>query len=362
MQLYFMDNSGLRSAPEVEFKREEDLEQLICDHPQLLAFDTSESQIMLVGRQLKLSDGEYKDRFKADVLFVNADALPILVEVKRHSDTRIRREVVGQMLDYVVCLKDEANYSDLQSKFKEQYSEDDPIYRKFAEDEAFWERVSSNIVNGVMTLVFVADDITDSLSSIIKYLDVAFDKVRVYGLNIKVFKSTTDDVSVVERNFIRGDHEQKQPTEKVSWDKKKLLERAATCTCHSEIYPYLSRALDVLESKYAIKYGTGKLEASFNVWKTEKSCRMFKVSISKTDEYMAFPKSFFTLHTDFRWQTDDELLDRIFGQELLDRLPDADKPSLTRDYVFAKFKIFASDERFDAFLKRVDDLFAIATH
>jgi hypothetical protein len=35
-----------------------------------------------------------------DHLFVDQDAVPTLVEVKRSSDTRIRREVVGQMLDY----------------------------------------------------------------------------------------------------------------------------------------------------------------------------------------------------------------------------------------------------------------------
>ncbi|MBK9978490.1 MAG: hypothetical protein IPP20_11280 [Gemmatimonadetes bacterium] len=33
-------------------------------------------------------------------MFLDQDAVPTLVEVKRSSDTRIRREVVGQMLDY----------------------------------------------------------------------------------------------------------------------------------------------------------------------------------------------------------------------------------------------------------------------
>jgi hypothetical protein len=32
--------------------------------------------------------------------FVDQDGIPTLVEVKRQSDTRLRREVVGQMLDY----------------------------------------------------------------------------------------------------------------------------------------------------------------------------------------------------------------------------------------------------------------------
>jgi|SRR5579872_2595824 len=35
-----------------------------------------------------------------DHLFIDQDGIPTLVEVKRGTDTRIRREVVGQMLDY----------------------------------------------------------------------------------------------------------------------------------------------------------------------------------------------------------------------------------------------------------------------
>ena len=36
----------------------------------------------------------------ADHLFLDQDGVPTLVEVKRSTDTRLRRELVGQMLDY----------------------------------------------------------------------------------------------------------------------------------------------------------------------------------------------------------------------------------------------------------------------
>ena len=39
-------------------------------------------------------------RWSLDHLFLDQDAIPTLVEVKRSTDSRIRREVVGQMLDY----------------------------------------------------------------------------------------------------------------------------------------------------------------------------------------------------------------------------------------------------------------------
>jgi hypothetical protein len=40
------------------------------------------------------------NRWSVDHLFLDQDAVPTIVEVKRSTDTRIRREVVGQMLDY----------------------------------------------------------------------------------------------------------------------------------------------------------------------------------------------------------------------------------------------------------------------
>ena len=40
------------------------------------------------------------ERWSVDHLLLDQDAIPTLVEVKRSSDSRIRREVVGQMLDY----------------------------------------------------------------------------------------------------------------------------------------------------------------------------------------------------------------------------------------------------------------------
>ena len=39
-------------------------------------------------------------RWAVDHLFLDQDAVPTIVEVKRSSDTRIRREVVGQLLEY----------------------------------------------------------------------------------------------------------------------------------------------------------------------------------------------------------------------------------------------------------------------
>jgi hypothetical protein len=58
-------------------------------------------RFLLVRREAPVPDRENGGiRWSIDHLFLDQDAIPTLVEVKRSSDTRIRREVVGQMLDY----------------------------------------------------------------------------------------------------------------------------------------------------------------------------------------------------------------------------------------------------------------------
>ena len=56
---------------------------------------------LLIAREAGIPDAEGgQARWSLDHLFIDQDAIPTLVEVKRSSDTRLRREVVGQMLDY----------------------------------------------------------------------------------------------------------------------------------------------------------------------------------------------------------------------------------------------------------------------
>ncbi|WP_146220443.1 hypothetical protein [Geodermatophilus normandii] len=58
-------------------------------------------RLLLIRREMGVpSAQDGGGTFSLDHLFVDGEGVPVLVEVKRSSDTRIRREVVGQMLDY----------------------------------------------------------------------------------------------------------------------------------------------------------------------------------------------------------------------------------------------------------------------
>src|SRR5262249_39244062 len=90
---------------EQPYDSEDVLQELIARHPNLLAGDQMDNAAprrwLLVTREMGVPDEQDGgDRWSLDHLFLDQDAVPTLVEVKRSSDTRVRREVVGQMLDY----------------------------------------------------------------------------------------------------------------------------------------------------------------------------------------------------------------------------------------------------------------------
>src|SRR5260370_35292794 len=87
------------------YDSEDLLQRLLARYPNLLAGDRLEGdtpqRLLLVSRGGGLpSEVGGVNRCPVDHLFLDQDAIPTLVEVKRSSDTRSRRDVVSQMLDY----------------------------------------------------------------------------------------------------------------------------------------------------------------------------------------------------------------------------------------------------------------------
>src|SRR5687767_7172166 len=90
---------------EAPYDSEDVLQGLLAKFPDLLAGDqlagSDPRRWILIDRESAVPDAEEgTGRWSLDHLFLDQDAVPTLVEVKRSSDTRIRREVVGQLIDY----------------------------------------------------------------------------------------------------------------------------------------------------------------------------------------------------------------------------------------------------------------------
>ena len=99
------DDNKLVQMRESPYEAEILLQQLLEDHPALMAGDQINQAVPREWLHLSREAGipshrDGSDQWSLDHLFLDQDAIPTFVEVKRASDTRIRREVVAQMLDY----------------------------------------------------------------------------------------------------------------------------------------------------------------------------------------------------------------------------------------------------------------------
>ena len=86
------------------FESEDLFQELLSNHPALIPGDQMGNQSarrwLLIAREAGIPGQEDEGaRWSLDHLFVDQDAIPTLVEVKRSSDTRIRREVVAHIID-----------------------------------------------------------------------------------------------------------------------------------------------------------------------------------------------------------------------------------------------------------------------
>lgn len=198
--IFLLDGQGkLAKLREEPYPTEELLQKFLADYPELLPGDqidpVTPRRWLLVSRELGVpGERDGADRWALDHLFVDQDAVPTLVEVKRSSDSRIRREVVGQMLDYAANAVAYLPVEGLVARFEAacEARGADPAIELYnalgqADGPEFWRQVGLNLSAGRVRLVFVADVIPPELQRAIEFLNGQMNPAEVLAVEIKQF-------------------------------------------------------------------------------------------------------------------------------------------------------------------------------
>lgn len=188
------------SAPE----NEDRIQTLVALHPDLITDD--DGDLLLIRREQPVADGDTASgRWSLDHLFVTRDAIPVLVEVKRAVDTRLRREVVGQLLDYAANATAYWQAGRIATSYAETAAAAgiDPEARlsEFlgSRDPAeFWGQVDANFTAGRLKLVFVADAIPRELARIVEFLNDQM-KADVRAIELRWFSGVDGITALTPR-------------------------------------------------------------------------------------------------------------------------------------------------------------------
>jgi hypothetical protein len=198
------DDGVLTEVSNTPYDAEADLQELLAGHVDLLPGAQinrdSPRRWQLIKREAGVPNQEGGGAWwSMDHLFVDQDAVPTFVEVKRASDTRARREVVAQMLDYAANGSAFWQADQLRAWFEgddpEAATEQLAAWLESADDDpegvaaSFWETVGANLREGRIRLVFVADEIPSTLQRLVEFLNEQMPQVEVLAVEIRQYRA-----------------------------------------------------------------------------------------------------------------------------------------------------------------------------
>lgn len=196
------DDDELVEMNEKQHEREIVFQKLLEDYPDLLAGDQidreSPRRWLLVSREMGLPYDEKGAKILSlDHLFLDQDGIPTLVEVKRSSDTRLRREVIAQMLDYAANAVLYLPVEEIREKVDDDLSLTESFLDDDVSQEQFWLKVKTNLQAGRIRMLFVADEIPNELISIVEFLNVQMNPAEVLAVEIKQYVDGEDKVKTL---------------------------------------------------------------------------------------------------------------------------------------------------------------------
>lgn len=170
------------------------LQRLVATHPALLGVGVGSGRWLLVQREMPVPDEQAgAGRWSLDHLFVDERAVPTLVEVKRATDTRIRREVIGQLLDYAANGLEYWPSGELRRALEATVGSADAAEAAVEEltggmdPDEFWQLVDANLRRGRLRLVILADSIPRELQRIIEFLNERMPDTEVLAMEVQQF-------------------------------------------------------------------------------------------------------------------------------------------------------------------------------
>jgi hypothetical protein len=208
-KLFLLRNDdSLVPMTESVFQSEDVFQGLLEKFPELLTDaefgEESPRRWTLVRREKGVADRQGGgDRWSLDHLFLDQDGIPTLVEIKRATDSRARREVVAQMLDYAANAVRWWKVDELVTWFGEaceargknaQEQLNELLQVDGADAVSFWGGVQSNLLSGRIRMIFVADKIAPELERIVEFLNEQMRPANVLALELRPFSSGSDGI------------------------------------------------------------------------------------------------------------------------------------------------------------------------
>ena len=264
------DSGNLERVPMRPYDSEDLLQALIAEHPELLAGDQINPdepvRWLMIKREAGVPGGEQQgDRWSTDHLLLDQSAIPTFVETKRSSDTRIRREVVGQMLDYAANAQRYWPADRIRSMTVIQHGGPEAAEAAMmkllslesaesvrTEIEAYWAKVEENLHDGRGRLIFLADRLPAELRRTIEFLNDQMDRAEVLGIELVQYAGS--NIKALVPRLIGQTEVIRQKKQPSGISKPRLNLETFLDRCPEETRDFFSKAITESQARGMVVY------------------------------------------------------------------------------------------------------------
>ncbi|MFB8796407.1 MAG: hypothetical protein U7126_19810 [Microcoleus sp.] len=303
------DDDRLVEMMEQPYDSEDQLQDLLVTYPNLIAGDqidrATARKWLLISREATVAnDEETAVQWSLDHLFLDQNAIPTLVDVRRTPNAALRQKVLGQSIDYaanaVVYWPIDSIIALFEANCRDRGRDPEQIFEDFlgadANEDQFWQKVKTNLQAGKIRLVFVADEISAEMRRVVEFLNEQMDPVEVFALEIKQYVSEDGLRTLVPRVIGQtAEAQQKKSSatrERRRWDESsffaelKARRGAEEAQTAKSIYVWVKNQAPEID----IQWGTGDTYGGFAAHlhrKGKKPYQLFTVDIAGKMEISA---------------------------------------------------------------------------
>lgn len=328
-KLFIVEEGKTKVLEDQGFDNEKLLQDVLEKFPEFIALDDLGvvEPFIVIGREVATPAGYI------DVLCIDGDGVLTVIETKLARNSQIRREVIGQVLEYVGQLSKWTAHDVIQAANKYFKSVSDQESLKYnclfelisgpdqdgeLELEQMYELIGSNLRKGRIKVVIASDAIPDTLKDTVTFIN-SFSNFDIYVFQIQSY--IKDDLKIFApavygytSKVNTGVH-----TDKVLWDEDGFFKHLESS--EDDIRNTIKSLYEFcLEHGAEIRWGTGKVSASFSmlVERNGLTATVFSLYYNESSSYVSV--NFGTMKRLFP----DEVLDNFRLD--LNRLPGIEFP------------------------------------
>jgi hypothetical protein len=262
-----------------------ELQSLLEQNYDLLPGDqikpTDPCRWLLIRREMPIQDPNSGDnRWSIDFFFADQNAIPTFVECKRFEDTRSRREVIGQMLEYAANAHHYWTQEILreysEATARKQGTDIEDAIRSLEPDtgdstDDFFNSIISNLQECQIRLIFFMEEAPFELKSIVDFLNRQMERSEVLIVEARQYEHNKLRVVIPSLFGYTEEARRIKKTITVSsdgrkkWDEQSFFEDAKNKLDSYELESVRKLYNYFVSRGCTIRWGTGKQNGSYSI-------------------------------------------------------------------------------------------------